>query len=414
MYKIRQSPRSQQNCSFGVKQMISKTDIKNLIDGTENRYQECWDTLSVLKQAENLASEEFRNAMLDFQPTLARTLYELSEMYKALHQEKRSTIDKKGRLSPKWFKHRLALIAGYQRVIETVLSLGKCLGDAFAWLFYDEERKYLTEHYNHQEQLYAPPGIGGLGELKFIENHRIINGHLVLYHGITTFLRIGDISLIDIGNQSVAAIGELKTTQVSENELNITVQMVGPSREGVTSFASVEKKRKVTDDNSLPPDLPQNIRAKLDKQTSSMGESFSLPDPDLGMDLESEFQLHELNALCKELKRSAFTFRKVGDGHLIFGMRIARRSLASKLMGSYKTNWTEKLDGLEEEVQHIIRKESDDNELWLNPLYSSERGLSPTVGTVPLFWWPLDLDVIKAILFNGVLLFSAYSVSHND
>lgn len=392
--------------------MISRATIKALIDETEARYRKCWETLATLKRAESSPSAEFSEAMLDFQPTLARALFDLSKMHQALHQEKRRTVAKKARLSPKWFTHRLRTLDGYQQVIKTTTAIGKKLGDSFAWPFYEEERARLPEHYNHQGQPYVPSGLGGLGELKFIENHRVINGHLVLYHGITTFLRVGDVSLIDIRDGSLAALGELKTTKVAEGQLNITLDTVWPSKEGVLAFAGAGKERKDADDEPAPVQLSQRMRARLDRQVTSMSKSFILPNADRTVDLENDLHIDELEALCKELKTSAVTFRKVGDGYFLFGMRILKRSLASKLMGRYTFSTSEKLAGLTQEAQSIIRKGSLDNEWWVGSLnkLGSEYNLTP--GMVPLFWWPLDLGVIEAILFQDVWLFSVYNPAH--
>jgi hypothetical protein len=392
--------------------MISRAVIKDLVDKTETRYRECWSTLSKLKRAENLGSEDFRTAMLDFQPTLARALWELSEMYRELHQERRSIVGKKESLTPEWFRHRLALIAGYQRVIRIVIALGKRLGDAYAWLFYEDERKHLLEHFNHQRQVHTPPGIGGLGELKLIEDHPIVNGHLVLYHGITSFLRVGDISLFDLRNGKLAAVGELKTTQISDKELSITVSTVGPSKEGVTVFAGIEEEHRDTNDKAVPLKLPQNMEMRLKRQVTSIAESFNLSDSNEGVNLESDLHVNELQRLCKELRTSTSEFRKVGDGHLLFGTRFTKRSLASKLLGRYKVKQDEMYPGNGEQVQRILRKGAEDNEIWVGLLYGPNPEYVLTPGMVPLFWWPLDLSVIEAILFHDVWVFSVYNPAH--
>ncbi len=143
-----------------------------------------------------------------------------------------------------------------------------------------------------------------------------------------------------------------------------------------------------------------------------MGESFKPPSSNEGMDLESDSHIYELETLCKELKSSAFTVKKIGDGVLLVGIRIPKRSLANKLTGRYRANWSEKLVGYEEEVQRIVRKGSEDNQLWYGPLYAPKPKYNLTPGMVPLFWWPIDLDVIEAIFFHDLLLFSVYNPAH--
>jgi hypothetical protein len=392
--------------------MISKAIIKTLLDDTEVKYRECWETLSVLTRPDHPADKDRITAILDFQPTLARALFDLSGKYRELHQEKRDTVTKKGRVSPEWFRRRMKTLAGYQRSLRTAICLGKRIGDAFAWLFYGDERERLLEHYGRQEQLHTPPGIGGLGELKFIENFRQVNGHLVLYHGTTSFLKVGDFSLIDLRDLSLAAVGELKTTQVTEKELRIDVSTVGPSKEAVVSVAAALSGRKDVGHDVKPLRLPQSMEARLDRQVMEISTSFSRSRPVESADLERDSYVRELEAFCKELKTSSLTFRKVGDGHLLAGIRFRRRVLASKLTGRYRMVFDDDPRNFRENVAHIVRKGADDNELWMGPLYGLDDKYRLTPGMVPLFWWPLNPDVIEALIFGDLFLFSIYNPAH--
>jgi hypothetical protein len=172
--------------------------------------------------------------------------------------------------------------------------------------------------------------------LKFLENHRVINGHLVIYHGITTFLRIGDISLIDPRTGDLAAIGELKTTKVSDRELNITGPTVGPSKEGVLATSAIETKPDDIGDSNSVRELPQSMRARLDRQVAAMAESFKEPQLHGHTNVESRGYVSELEALCKRARTSNFASSKVGDRHILFAMKVTKRSLAGKLLGGYR------------------------------------------------------------------------------
>jgi len=394
--------------------MVSRATVKALVDETEAKYEKCWETLSRLRKPESPAGADLFEDILKFQPTLARALYDLSEMYRTLHQEKRTMVAKKERLSPEWFKKRLKTLDGYQEVLKAVLTIGKRLGDAFAWLFYRRDRGYLPAHHKHEGQLHLPPGVGGLGELKFIENVRMVKGHLVLYHGITTFLRVGDVSFINLEDMSLTAVGELKTKQVAVKELSITIEIIGPKKETMLLFedARANPAPERTDDGPTSLPLPQNIRAKLNRQMTSIGESFKLPDPNIGMDLESEYHIGKLETFCKELKPSSFTFKKIGDGLLMAGIRIRKRTLSSKIMGPYRVNLSERIHGVEEETQRILDKESTENELWISSFNDATSEYRLTPGMVPLFWWPLDLGVIRGLLFHDAFLFSVYNPAH--
>lgn len=396
--------------------MISRAAVKALIDETEASYRECWATLAKLKNPGDVDGAEgaaLFQAMLDFQPTLARALYDLSEMYRELHQERRSVVARKADLTPTWYKRRLALIAEYQRAIKVVISIGRHLGDSFAWIFYADERQSLVEHYGRQGQLHAPPGIGGLGELKFIENFATVaavNGYLIIYHGMTTFLRLGDVSFFDLKDGRLAALGELKTTKVAENQLEITVSTIGPTEEGGRAWAGggVQPNR---DDTTTSRRLPQSIRAKLDRQVAAMAEPFNRPNTD-GAKLESETHILELEAFCQRLNTSSFASEKVGDGLLLVGTRLVKRSLANRLLEGYKFDWVRRSAGIEEEVPRILLEGSAENEVWVGSLYNSKPEYGLTPGMVPMFWWPIDLAVIESILFQDVMLFYFYNPVH--
>src|ERR687886_131826 len=70
------------------------------------------------------------------------------------------------------------------------------------------------------------------------------------------------------------------------------------------------------------------------------------------------------------------------------------------------------MHSFEEEVQHLLDKESTENEIWRGSFNDPTSEYSLTPGMVPLFWWPLDLDVIKGVLFHDALLFSVYNPVH--
>jgi len=332
-------------------------------------------------------------------------------MYRKLHQEKQGFIARKGDLTPDWFGHRLALIGRYQRAIKAAISVGKRLGDSFAWIFYVSAQDHLLEHGDHQRQFLAPPGIGGLGEVVFIESVKVVGGRLVLYHGITTFLRAGDVSYINVKERKVAAIGELKTTKVAEGLLNIRMDTVASSEEDLPFLAEGTYHHNTEGDYSPPP-LPQNMKARLAKQVASMGDVFEFSGSEGSMELHHDPRIEELNAFCKELKTSTFAYRKIGDGLLLFGTRTAKRSLSSKLFGGAPPDWTAKLQGIVHEAQRIMNQESSDNEIVIGALNDTNTEYHLTLGTAPIFFWPLDTATIEDILFHNVEIYFLYNPAH--
>ncbi len=165
----------------------------------------------------------------------------------------------------------MRLPGGYRKVISATIFIGKRLCDAFAWLFYGDERGRLPEHYRQQRQPYFSPGVGGLGKLEFIERNRIVNGHLVLYHDITTFLTLGDVSLINMEDLSLSAVAELKTPRFAEDRLDIHVTTVGRVKEPIIGGSADGGS---ADGEPVVPSLPQNMEERLDRQIKAIVKSF--------------------------------------------------------------------------------------------------------------------------------------------
>ena len=163
--------------------MISSKRIQSEIDSAEAAFEQCADWLRPLSGG--YSSEQVVNWLLQFQPLLAEALSRISRLYRELAQEKKSFVKRKRLLSKGWLSRRLALIASYQEMLTSTLAVGKILGDAFAWIFYSNDRAYLKEHFKRPEIFYHPPGIGGIGEIQFVKNMKMLEGYFILYHGIT-------------------------------------------------------------------------------------------------------------------------------------------------------------------------------------------------------------------------------------
>lgn len=392
--------------------MISRATVRNVIDKAELEYQKCWDVLCKLREGN--ARVFTVNDLLDFQPRLAQNLSNLDKICRALHQEKRTIIENKSTFNTQWFKHRLKLIQDYQDALKGTIAIGKSLGDAFAWIFYRKERKLLTEHLHHQGVFHTPPGIGGLGELEFVKTVKFIRDQLVIYHGTTSFLRIGDISLIDLKTWKVTAIGELKTSMVGDNEIEINVVMIGPVESESRSPESLLEIRGSITTSTIRKKLPSQIRQKLDRQAKNIVKSFSLAREKVGFELSTAMQsnINELSTLLEESKRLSISYRKVGDSQLVISVPNPGKRLLSRLLSNSKPNLDRKLYGIKKYAQQLVDPKSDLNSLIISDLHNPDPDYQLQAGMTPLFWWPLDLEHIRQILFHEVLLFSVYNPVH--
>jgi hypothetical protein len=346
---------------------------------------------------------------LGFQIVLSEALRALVVMYNRLNQEQKQVVSRKGRVSKSWFLERLRAIARYQNAVDQAISTGKILGDGFAWMFYSEERDYLAEHWQHPPIPHIPGGSGGIGELEIIKRIRVYKDHLLLYHGITSFLRLGDVSLVNLKTLGVSALGEIKTTEVGRDELRSSLTMIGP---GVSTMLDLRGAPSHYGKPSSP--FSRKVEDRLAKQLKKIAASFahsrSVRDKDLCS--TGTFWISALNSLGDQLKTRDHAFSKAGDGLLLCAFRNRRRLLSSRIMLSPVGGHSRMLGHTVREARRIIAKNSTDNSLRVAPfLYSSHR-YSLLRGTVPPVWWPLDLEFLRSLIFREITVATVFNPLH--
>lgn len=386
--------------------MTSRSMIRGLIDQTQSDYEKCWKVLSAWKEDwSNMTAD----ALLDFQPTLARAIFRLSDMHHLLSRESKTLIFKKQRLSPNWFKHRMKTLSACQGVITETTKTGKVLGDAFAWLFYQREREYLRKHFQHAPITHAPPGIGGKGELAFINSVRLWEGQIVIFHGITNFLRIGDVSFYDPKLGRITAIGELKTEKDTGSGFLLQVHVRWP-KESDEVWPLPSKNSKTT--NKIT--MSQKQEHQLKKQLKTMGESFDLRAPRETIKLEDKTHLDEFRQLAKNLQKRSVAFQKAGDGLLLFGFTMSHeRSYFGRLWpAKTKADFDKRSVGLLEQVHSIMDLTQVGSPSNANSIFHSSLDLTAFPGTTPMFWWSLPSDFIRKLVFHEVTVVTIYNPAH--
>src|SRR5690606_1675385 len=208
--------------------MITKKELNILFVKITSDYYELWDILLVLKRISkrNIIYKD----LVGIQVLLGKALFKLSKKHIAITSEKKTLITKKHTLAPPWFKNRMKLLSNYQDIIDNYIRVGRSLGDSFCWLFYHKEKKMIEKHLKHPLQFYFPQGIGGVGEVTFVERTQVMGRHITLFHNISNFLRIGDVSYIDAKSFTLSAIGEIKSQKASANQIQISAHLIGKKR----------------------------------------------------------------------------------------------------------------------------------------------------------------------------------------
>lgn len=384
--------------------MISALKFRKLIDHTEKTYAKCWKFLSDWKEGRWVFSAD---ELLSFQPTLAEALFHLSETYNALSQERRSVISRKKLLSPKWFNQRMKRLSRYQDAITELVNIGRILGDSFAWIFYRSERKHLRKHFAHQPIRQLPTGVGGRGELAFISEIRTWHGQFTIYHGITSFLRIGDVSFYDPVSKKITGIGELKTESNSGSAVELRLYLLWPAN-------SKKVWRRLSEPvKTAERPLPFKRQQQLEKQLETMADSLNPSKAQQVIKVRNKTHLNEFRQLAKRLSQRTLAVEQAGDGLLLCGFRSNReRSLFSRLLPRATVKIDKRLDGIETHWLKIVDMSQAGTSYDTNCTFIGSLDLGAYPGTTPMFWWPVPLEFVRKLAFHEVTVITVYNPAH--
>lgn len=305
---------------------MNQYQARDTVDRAEVAARECLEFLSVLKGGHGRAPLSPHQ----FQVRLAEEIFRLDEARRKVIQEQRALIARKEHLSAKWFRTRIRALGSYKDAFHDAIDTLTSVGDAFAWLFYMRSPDFLDQHLRKPAQL-PPPGIGGRGELEFLRGVPEVAGMHVLSHNITSFLRVGDISLVDPSSLSVVALGELKTSPVVPGELVLRLEVIGQGEAGKARFEQEFGSGNVQSPGSGA--LPTKIQRKLTRQIAEMKAMFSASAPAKWREeLSVGYCFDELRALGDAIQKHALAYVQAGPGLLLIGIRNkARRSLWTRL-----------------------------------------------------------------------------------
>lgn len=386
---------------------ITRKRVRASLDAAEPHFREC--AVVVAQMTTGQRAENAGRAILDFQPRLFDAIEALESTYRSIKQEERHLITRKRALKQEWFCRRMATLASYSKIVRDGIAVGRAIGDAFAWFFYQRDRNLIAEHLKHQKQLLLPPKIGRLGERVTVTRMQGLAGHLVLYHGTTTFLRMGDISLIDLKTARVKCVAELKTQRLDEMSLEIRATFVAGSRDDLPAPPKTIQLRDPKAPAPMPPTPAMNERHK--RQLRLLGEAISRtreasPPP---KEIRSEFYFAALEeAVCRANTRT-FEYVQAGPGLLIAALRIGKDSLGATLTHAGPAIERATAQAPQSAIK-IILPNSKDNAILLGDLGLADHCV--TDRNPPLLAWAVDHKVLRQILFSDVFVVTFFNPAH--
>jgi hypothetical protein len=385
--------------------VATEETIRTLLEKTQAAYRTCWRTIAGIK--EMLVSPAFLQDLLQFQPTLAKALCDLDQEDRKLEQGREELVKQKARMPREQFLNEIRRLGHYQEAIREAVRLGKTLGDAFAWFFYRNDLPLLFKHLEHEPITEVPTGVGLDGELTFINNIKVVDGHLVLYHGITTILRHGDVSFIDLDTFKLTCLGELKSREMEGGELAVTVLFIGPRDRSLPAFF-----HDAPLSNKPSPPLPPDMTERLQRQLQGMAAAFKPIPAREELKYEQDTLFPVLMKLADELEQSEVVYEQCGDGLLLAGFRTDETtSLFDKLLNS-KTDAVKKVQNLGPHVEKLIDKSQPNAADNANSLAINALGRGALPGTTPLFWCPLKLSFLEKLFFQDAVVVTIYNPAH--
>lgn len=385
---------------------MNENELKKLFDRVEKKYLQCWEILSSIKTKAD-------SSITIFQGLLCEALIELSRGYRNIHQARQALIKRKSHLSKKYFTNRQRVLERRQKDIIAAIGIGRTMGDAFVWPFFHNDRELLEEHSKHQYSVQMPPGFGGIGEMMFMKNVRLFGEYMVIYHGITTILRIGDITFIDLKKIKVAGIGEIKTSPLNKNELNISIIMNFTNKSLPAKLPKAKKSKKT---KAAIDKLPNSMKDRLKRQMHKISDTLSIDEvqkPKTNLKRYLKFYYREFDELLNNSKLNTFSYSQFGDGLLCAVYRQNKRSMYAAISSKSLKDINSRLDEMIPRTEKLLLKGSQLNNIKISFLMYTDEGIPWLMpGAKPLFWWPINIEMIRRIIFHECLVVSIYNPAH--
>src|ERR1700682_1357440 len=382
--------------------MISATKVRKAIDAAASTFEECFQTLSLIKYGEVKTTN--RERLLVFQYELGRALFDLDEVYREIVLTKKTLVSRKHAFVDVWFIATMRRLAGYAKAVVVTMRIGKVLGDSFAWFFYQRDAHLLEKHLSHPGQLHTPPGIGGQGELEIIRNVGIFPNHILLYHGITSFLRIGDVSLLHIPTLSISGVAELKTRRLDDKTAQTTVHLIGDKRVLPSRLSHLP-----SPGTGVPrPRMSAQREDQLKRQIRRIAQLVDQSEPERRASIRNTTNINRLNKFIRQAGSRQLSYDKLDAGLAIVGIRLRRRqSLSTRLLPTRTANVDKVTEPTRAIAMELADPASNSNSLIMYGL-----GLGYQAGMTPLFWSPIATDVFHALLFQEAAVWSWFNPVH--
>lgn len=375
----------------------------------EVEFEWAWSVVQRLKHFD-ATDQTLAQDLLSFQYRVVEAIVELESYRRAVRAELKRLRCEGRRYRPAWLKHRRAALDRYETSLKALLALGRAIGDGFAWWFYEKDRRLIDEHLKFPKQADIPTGIGGFGERLMVRALPHLGGKIAIYHGTTTFLRVGDVSFVELPSRRVHAIGELKTKKISAGEYRLMLHLVSPNAEMVPHVETTlgMGSRHLVDDEPLR----DVIRERLEVQKQRMGKAVSNARDKKAKSRLGQPGVFYFEALAEVVRGATsrqFTYVQAGPALVIGAVRRGKGQSFTTDLRASKLDLSRLAADIPTWAMKIMRPERSDNAIIVGTPGSGDAELTVAAASLPLAWWPMDVEALTDILFGRVMLCSLYN-----
>lgn len=374
----------------------------------ERKFSNCWSYLAAIKSGR--FSGDKLQPLVEFQSLLANALFDLSQLYVDISKERHLLVGRKPHYSIGWFSRRMAFLEQQQQRVFEAVQMGRGMGDAYAWFFYQNDRELLMRHLQEPRPGVMSTGLGGVGELETAKNIRVIGRYFALHHCVTGMLRLGDVTLIDVKQFKVAGIGEIKSHSHGPRQVAVSITILSKNPlSGIIRDADVTQRSL-----NVVGHLSGAAKSRLERQLVRIKDRLeNQKDPDASLSVESENNILGFAKLIETAQRGRISYSRIGKGLLLFAYRNAPMPLSRRLSNSTKRSTSKRLlkslDTLPGRVQQILIPNTD-NSLFVGLHYYDEDGnFNYLAGMTHPFWWPISPKLLKPVVFKDLVIGSVYN-----
>ena len=369
------------------------------------------------KDAAANTGEERGTQLIQLQVDLIRVLSRLDQLYRKISSEKKNLISNKQKYNYRWFARRMESLDDCLKVVTETIGIAKVIGDGYAWIFYRNDNDLIEKHTKLQRQVLLPPGVGGIGERAFVEKTQGIGRHFILYHGITSYLRLGDISFINPAKCKVDSIGELKTRHAGGDTYQITLGYVsGTNFDPLDLSTKAENARTETDEINSARRVSERTRTTFNRQMSQLADAIRKKDaegPEYKHNRTGEYYFQKLEGLVERTGLGKMEAEKVGSGLLVTTLRVPKSRLNSLRMKNGDGWVGNRIQGIEEHAKTILNPDFQDNCIFFGNLVFDDIGFPKfRAGALPVMWWPIKPEILKDIVFGNVMVLTFHNPAH--